>query len=95
MHTVKFDGASEIKKPTNVKDEDCSSAWAAPRQYVQVMEDGAEHLSTYWVMHVMPNKEDMEAIAEGRGFWVQLHCGERLIPSAYYTYDAEGKPNDQ
>lgn len=94
MHTVKFNGAIPVGKPANVKDEECSSAWAEPRQYIQEMEDGSKYLSNYWVMHIMPNKEDMQAIAEGRGFWVQLHCGERLIPSAYFTLDAEGKPND-
>lgn len=86
MQSVYFEGAKEIKKPPSMTDEECMSAWAMP---VSLDSGGI-----MWVEHFMPSKEDIEAINEGRGFWIQLHCGPRLIPIAIFTLDEKGESND-
>ena len=83
MQSVYFEGASEIKKPSDMTDEECMSAWAMPIPDKQM-----------WVEHFMPSKEDIEAINAGRGLWVQLHCGPRLIPMAIFTLDENNESND-
>lgn len=86
MRTVYFEGATEIKKPADMTDEECTSAWAKP---VLLPEN-----RIMWIEHIMPNKEDIEAINSGRGFWIQLHCGQSLIPIGVLTLDENGNSND-
>lgn len=84
MNNVYFDGAISIGKPPDMTDEECMSAWAMPLP-------SHPHI---WLEHFMPNKEDIEAINEGRGLWVQLVCGSRLIPMSIFTLNEKGDSND-
>lgn len=84
MRTVPFPGSIEIGKPVDMTDEQCTSAHAAYGN----LETG----HPFFLQHIMPNKEDIEAIQAGRGFWVQI-IQPRLSPMAMWTLDEEGKAN--
>jgi hypothetical protein len=84
MTSVYFEGAKVIGKPESMTDEECMSAYAMP----------LPQNPNIWVEHFMPSKEDIEAINAGRGIWVQLVCGPRLIPMAIFTLNENDESND-
>jgi hypothetical protein len=95
MQNTYFEGAKEIGKPETMTDDECMSAWAMPIVTPAGKDaEGNELKSVMWLEHFQPSKEDLEAMNQGRGFWVQLQCGSRLIPMAIFTLDENGKSND-
>lgn len=71
-------------KPKNMTDEQCSSV----RALTGVDADGFHFVLTVW----QPNKEDLEAIKEGRPILLKI-CGQGMPPVSLYTYDEQGNAN--
>lgn len=84
MRPVPFPGSVEIKKPADMDDEQCSSAWAT----AGIDADGFQYYITAWE----PNYEDMKALKEGRPIFVKT-LGQRLPPMALFTLDENNKGN--
>lgn len=84
MRPVEFPGSVEIKKPSDMTDEQCSSAWAS----AGIDEDGFPYCMTAW----MPNYEDIKAMNEGRPVYVKV-IGKHLPPMALFTIDENNKGN--
>lgn len=107
MHTVSFPGAVEIKKPADMTDEQCTSAWAKMGfgRLIEIFESNgiaqvppgvAAGIDTegfrYFLTAWQPNKEDIEAINRGEPIYVKtLSTG--LPPMALFTLDEEQKGN--
>lgn len=87
MRPIDFEEANTIfEKPESMTDEECLPLSG----YVQVDEAGRTHINTVW----MPNKEDIEAINAGRPIVLSI-CSDQMPPVALFTYDDEGKANDE
>lgn len=84
MRPVPFEGAVEIKKPANMSDENCSSAWTTSG----IDADGYPYYMTAWE----PNYEDMQAIKAGRPIYVKV-IGRTLPPMALFTLDENNQGN--
>lgn len=78
MIPVYFKGATEIKKPDSMTDEQCTSVWA---EY-GYDEDGFFYFCTAW----KPSKEDLEAINKGEPIYVKK-LSDRLPPMSLFTID--------
>ena len=97
MLNVEFPGSVEIKKPANMTDEQCSSAWAMPLDapidlVVGPNGETEKVLSRRWLMHYMPNKEDLAAMNEGRGFWLTITANQ-LTPHFLFTMNEKDEAN--
>ena len=96
MLNTEFEGAMNIGKPANMTEEQFSSAWAMPidAPFDAVMPDGqvVPMIGRRWLMHYMPNKEDIEAINEGRGIWLSI-SGVQLAPHSVFTLNEQGEGN--
>lgn len=107
MHPVYFNGAVEIKKPENMTDEQCTSAWA---KYgfdllYKIFESGgiiqipdgvyagidAENFS-YYMTAWKPNKEDIDAINRGEPIYIKT-LAKQLPAMAVFTVDENGNGN--
>ena len=75
MQSVYFEGASEIKKPSDMTDEKCMSAFETP------IADKPVRLNTSCRVRGYRSHKRRKCR------WVQLHCGPRLIPMASITLD--------
>lgn len=86
MQPINFPGATEIKKPANMTDEQCGSAWAM----ISKDEEGRSiGFTTCW----MPSYEDLKAMNEGRGIFV--HFPYTQLPAmSMFTLDEKGNCND-
>lgn len=84
MRTVQFPGSIEIKKPENMLDEQCISAWCTSG----IDADGFPYYMTAWE----PNYEDLQALKEGRPIYVKV-VGTHLPPMALFTLDENMKGN--
>lgn len=86
MQPVEFPGSTEIKKPANMTDEECMSAWALIHRDEK---DRVAGFTTKW----MPSYEDIQALNRGEGIFI--HClGSRLTPMSLFTLDENGLCND-
>lgn len=101
MLPVNFDGASEIKKPKSMTDEECmglpifQASSDKPEQpptfaLAGVTAGGPPYPFTlsYW----MPSKEDLEALNAGRGIWVRF-LSHVVFPMGLFTLDEAGQIN--
>lgn len=84
MTPTYFEGATEIQKPQNMTDEECSSLWAV----AGVDAAGYPYYLTAW----MPNYEDIKAINEGRPIMVKT-LSKQLPPMALFTLDENNNGN--
>lgn len=84
MTPIEFPGSVEIKKPADMEDEQCSSAWAT----AGIGADGFPYYITCW----KPNYEDIKAINEGRGIYVKV-ISKMLPPMALFTLDENNQGN--
>lgn len=107
MHPVFFEGAEEIKKPADMTDEQCTSAWAKfgfGKLFQIFQSNGIAQLPPgllagvdsanfpYFLTAWKPNKEDIEAINRGEPVYVKtLSTG--LPPMALFTLDENGNGN--
>lgn len=94
MQPIHFEGAKTIGKPPGMTDEQCMSISAMPVDYEFTGEDDRVYQSRFWVECWKPSKEDIEAINRGDPIWIQIHCGQRLVPIAVFTLDENGQSND-
>jgi hypothetical protein len=85
MHPIEFEGSKEIKKPRGVKDEDCSSTWAA----FGVDNSGFQFSVQAW----KPNYEDLQALNRGEPIYIKI-CLPTLPMIAMFTMDEKGDVND-
>lgn len=84
MRAVEFPGSIEIKKPADMNDEQCSSAWTS----AGIDADGFYYYITAWE----PNYEDLQAIKAGRPIFVKV-VGKHLPPMALFTLDENSNGN--
>lgn len=84
MHPVSFEGATEIKKPADMSDEECSSIWAAHG----VDEAGYPFFLEAW----KPSYEDIQAINRGEPIYVKI-MSNGLPPIAMFTMDENNEMN--
>lgn len=82
---INFEGATEIHKPENMTDEECSSAFALIHKNDKEEVIG---FTTCW----KPSYEDMQAFARGEGVFIHVPY-QRLVVMALYTVDENGKAN--
>lgn len=107
MHPVHFEGATEIKKPENMTDEQCISAWAKygfDLLYKIVQAKGIATIPPalyagidtdqfpYYLTAWQPNNEDIEAINQGRPVYVKT-LSKQLPPMALFTLNENNEPN--
>ena len=78
MHPVYFEGSKEIKKPSDMTDEQCSSIWATRG----IDEDGYPYYLTAW----KPSFEDLKALNNGQPVYVKT-VSTGLPPMALFTID--------
>lgn len=107
MHPVFFEGATEIKKPADMTDEQCISAWAKfgfdllfrifeSKGLLQLPPGclagvDAENFP-YFLTAWKPNKEDIEAINRGEPIYIKT-IARQLPPMAVFTVDENGNGN--
>lgn len=85
MMPLKFEGSNTVmEKPANMTDEQCFSVHA----FRGVDDEKFPYVMTVW----QPNKEDIEAINEGRPICVK-QIGTSMQPMAIWTYDKNFNPN--
>lgn len=101
MYPVSFEGATEIKKPEGMTDEECMSIWAKhgftaligfkqipPAAYTEYDENGYRFFLTAW----KPSYEDLQALNRGEPIYIKtLTTG--LPPMAIYTFDENNEVN--
>lgn len=85
MQPVYFEGAQEIKKPTDMTDEDCFSVWASKG----VDEAGFPYYLTAW----KPSYEDLKSLNDGMPIYIKV-IGTGLPPMSVFTLDEDNKIND-
>lgn len=107
MHPVFFEGATEIKKPEDMTDEECTSAWAKygfDLLYKIFQSNGIAKLPPgvaagvdtqnfpYFLTAWKPNKEDIEVINRGEPIYIKT-LAKGLPPMAVFTVDEQGNGN--
>lgn len=107
MHPVSFEGAVEIKKPDDMTDEECTSAWAKYGFALlnKIFEsNGITKLPPgiyagvdkqnfpFYMTAWKPNKEDIDAINRGEPIFVRI-ASVALPPMALFTLDENGEGN--
>lgn len=107
MHPVHFEGATEIKKPEDMTDEQCTSAWAKfgfDLLYKIFQSNGIAQLPAgiyagidsesfpFYMTAWKPNKEDIEAINRGEPIYIKT-LSKQLPPMAVFTLDENGDGN--
>src|ERR1700744_5853454 len=107
MHPVHFDGAVEIKKPEDMTDEQCTSAWAKfgfdllhkifESNGIAKLPEGvyagvdAENFPFYMTAW-KPNREDIDRINGGEPIYIKP-LSKGLPPMAVFTVDEQGNGN--
>lgn len=105
MHPVNFEGAVEIRKPDDMTDEQCISAWAkfGFDKLFKAMQMNAtippglyagvdEDDFPYYMTAWQPNKEDLEALNAGRPVYVKT-LSKGLPPMALFTLNENNEGN--
>lgn len=105
MMPVKFPGAVEVHRPTDMTDEQCTSIWALYGfdKLMQIFEGSApvppgmiagidEDKFPFFVTAWQPNKEDIEAINRGGPVYIKT-LSQRLPPMSLFTLDEQGEGN--
>lgn len=103
MYPVFFEGATEIKKPVDMTDEQCTSIWAKygfetlltifANKGKAALPPGVfpsvdEDGFVYFLTAWMPNKEDREALMAGKPIFIKT-LSKGLPPMAVFTVDCE------
>jgi hypothetical protein len=106
MMPVHFEGATEIKKPADMTDEQCTSIWAkcginilkrifnksvAPVPPAIYESIDSENFP-FFLTAWKPNKEDLEALNRGEPIYVKT-VSHGLPPMALFTLDENGEAN--
>jgi hypothetical protein len=101
MQPVSFEGATEIKKPPSMTDEQCMSVWAKygftalvgfkvpPAAYTEIDSDNYRFFLTAW----KPSWEDLQALNRGEPVYIKT-IANGLPPMAVFTMDEKGNCND-
>lgn len=85
MHPIDFEGSNiTMNKPENMTDEECMPLKAMKG----IDENGYSFFDEVW----QPNKEDKEAISNGRPIRIRI-MSNGLPPIAIWTTDEHGQPN--
>jgi hypothetical protein len=106
MYPVFFEGATEIKKPVDMTDEQCTSIWAKYgfQTLLTMFANGIAQLPpgtmagvdeegfTYFLTAWMPNKEDREAINRGEAIFIKT-VSNGLPPMELFTLDQKDQIN--
>ena len=104
MYPVYFEGSLEIKKPENMTDEECISAWAqfGFGKLMQIINSKAymPHVAAgidtqnypYYVTAWKPNKEDLDALNRGEPIYIKT-LSQQLPMMAVFTVDEKGEGN--
>jgi len=107
MYPVFFEGATEIKKPVDMTDEQCTSIWAkfgletlltifankgAAPIPPGVLPETDNDGFRYFLTAWMPNKEDREAINRGEPIFIKT-VSNGLPPMALFTLNEKGEAN--
>lgn len=107
MHPVYFEGSVEIKKPENMTDEECMSAWAKfgfDKLYKIIQSNGIMEIPKglyagvdqnnfpFYMTAWQPNKEDLEAFNAGRPVYIKT-LAKSLPPMAVFTLDENNGAN--
>ena len=109
MQPVSFPGATEIKKPNDMTDEQCFSVWAKYgfgklHELIELKKGGVEVVPPiyagvdtenfpFYLTAWQPSYEDLQALNAGRPIFIKT-VSTRLPPMAVFTIDEEGKSND-
>src|SRR6185436_16344616 len=104
MHPVYFEGSTEIKKPENMTDEECMSAWAKfgfgklmqiinSKGYMPHVAAGIDIQNfPYYITAWQPNKEDLDALNRGEPIYIKT-LSQALPPMAVFTLDENNQGN--
>ena len=106
MMPVHFEGATEIKKPEDMTDEQCTSIWAKYGMdgLKVAFKEGIANLPPsiyagtdtdkfpFFLTAWKPNKEDLEALNRGEPIYVKT-VANGLPPMALFTIDQNGEVN--
>lgn len=107
MHPVFFEGAVEIKKPEDMTDEQCLSAWTKfgfDKLHKVIEGNGMIKIPPglyagvdqenfpFYLTAWQPNKEDLEALNAGRPIYIKT-LSKGLPPMAVFTLDENYKAN--
>lgn len=85
MHPINFEGANiNLAKPNDMTDEQCQPLPAEKN----VDNHGFPYFLTAW----MPNKEDVEALMEGKPLWLKV-IGTTHPPVVLFTVNEDGTGN--
>lgn len=86
MQPIEFPGSTEIKKPVNMTDKQCMSAWALIHKDAEGQPVG---FTTCW----KPSYEDLQALNRGEGVYV--HFPYMQLPAmSMFTMDGKGECNN-
>ncbi len=107
MMPVSFEGATEIKKPADMTDEQCMSAWSKfgfGKLHEIIQANGVITIPPgiyagidaedfpYYMTAWKPNKEDLDALNRGEPIYVKT-ISKGLPPMALFTLDENNQPN--
>jgi len=106
MMPIHFEGATEIKKPSDMTDEQCCSIWVkcGLETLKVVFKHGAASIPPavyqgidtdhfpFFLTAWKPNKEDLNALNRGEPIYVKT-VSNGLPPMALFTIDQNGEAN--
>lgn len=109
MNPVKFDGAVEINKPSDMTDEQCMSVWAKfgfgkLHQIINLKKGGVEVVPPlyagvdtedfpFYLTAWKPSYEDLQALNRGEPIYIKT-LSKALPPMAVFTLNESGESND-
>ena len=85
MIPVSFPGSTEIAKPENMTDEECTSL---PAYIHRDLEGNATSFTSLW----LPSREDLIALNAGHGIFITVHAS-RQPPLTVFTLDKNNNAN--
>lgn len=107
MYPVAFEGATEVKKPQDMTNEQCISVWAKfgfDRLWKIINSNGIATIPPqlyagvdtdqfpYYLTAWKPNKEDIDAINNGLPVYIKT-LSKQLPPMAVFTLNENNEPN--
>lgn len=105
MLPTSFEGATEIKKPASMTDEQCMSIWAKRGfstllAYIEAHEFGTPHIYMdtdvegfdFFLTAWKPSYEDIQAINRGEPIYIKT-ISQGLPPMAVFTMDENNEVN--
>lgn len=105
MLPVSFEGATEIRKPESMTDEQCMSIWAKRGfstlvSYIAAHQFGVPHIYMdtdqegfdFYLTAWKPSYEDLQALNRGEPIYIKT-ISQGLPPMAVFTLDENNKLN--